>query len=349
MPVSKQTYTAPAIWTADQLADIYRSAFIDAGLMTDWHDSFTITDRAYRVFKHTFDSSKTYGTTYYYFGFRNDSHPFFLMSTGWDEAGNVPTGTRHIDYLNLPSEVSNGGNSWRAQSLTWNAFGVSSTSDASITRYTSTDDPKQSWFLFRNGNSVTRPFTFFHPQTSLHQWLDLNKGIISDSISVATGTVNAYGFLSFRLNLNLRSCLITGHALRGYTEVTFTSGNSTQTDLCSYVYGAVGSRNNEPNVNYGSGRGSSLGAIYLPVGKTLANPAFTSDYVPICTGLPWSPFTPTPLASDFAVYMHYANNTIQIGDRFIVTPGAEEWEVVAASNNGYVNDGASSTFLARVV
>ena len=41
MAVSKQAYTVSAPWLNFQLADQFRQAFIDAGLMTDWHDSFT--------------------------------------------------------------------------------------------------------------------------------------------------------------------------------------------------------------------------------------------------------------------------------------------------------------------
>ncbi len=52
MTVTKQTYTANATWTAVQLADMFRSAFIDAGLMADWYDSFlgsTYENRILRI------------------------------------------------------------------------------------------------------------------------------------------------------------------------------------------------------------------------------------------------------------------------------------------------------------
>lgn len=41
MAVTKQTYTLTSGWTAAGVRDMFRSAFIDAGLMTNWHDSFT--------------------------------------------------------------------------------------------------------------------------------------------------------------------------------------------------------------------------------------------------------------------------------------------------------------------
>ena len=40
MAVTKQTYTAAATWTAAQLATLFENAFINAGLMTAWYDSF---------------------------------------------------------------------------------------------------------------------------------------------------------------------------------------------------------------------------------------------------------------------------------------------------------------------
>jgi hypothetical protein len=92
-----------------------------------------------------------------------------------------------------------------------------------------------------------------------------------------------------------------------------------------------------------------LACTLLPIGFSSTNPAFTSDYVPICSGVPWSAFASTPLAADFGMYMHYANNNITLLDTFVVSSGVEEWETVTYENNGAVNDGASPVFLARVV
>ena len=43
MAVATEDYTATATWTAVQLADLFKDAFIDAGLMADWYDSFLNT------------------------------------------------------------------------------------------------------------------------------------------------------------------------------------------------------------------------------------------------------------------------------------------------------------------
>jgi hypothetical protein len=158
------------------------------------------------------------------------------------------------------------------------------------------------------------------------------------------------GCISFNTEENLQRCLLTGTALNGQ-QTHFAFHNMAHTSR-SYV--GLGSSptdtyfNNFPSSAYGN---SSFGnsCSILPVGKNAANPAFTTDYIPICTDLEWCPWTPTRLASDFGVYMHYADNTTGYGNRFIVSSGINEWEVIGVANNAYVNTGASATFLARVI
>jgi hypothetical protein len=87
----------------------------------------------------------------------------------------------------------------------------------------------------------------------------------------------------------------------------------------------------------------------VPVGRNYANPAFTSDYVPIISNIPWNYYTPTRLANDFGVYMSYASNSIALGDRFIVQSAINEWETLNFANNTVLTDGASATFLARMI
>lgn len=90
--------------------------------------------------------------------------------------------------------------------------------------------------------------------------------------------------------------------------------------------------------------------IYLPVGVSAANPAYTSNYSPIFTGLPYNFYiASSPMPNDFGVYFHYANNTMARGDKIIVSAGSEEWEILSVANNGTQTTGASACFLARVV
>jgi hypothetical protein len=348
MPVTKQVYTATATWTASQLANLFRSAFIDAGLMTEWHDTFAISGREYRVLKIEHDGTKTYGSTFYYFTFIADGNqPGVSIASGWNTSTDTPTGTQFLDYHILPTNLGNANNNNQASAISSNNYTHSSASNIALERYTSQVDTKQSWFVLRNtGNSF--PMNFLHPQTTLHTWLDLSKGIISGYTLARPWTSSRTGLLSFQIPENIQRCLVYGSVLRG---VTTTNGNAAfhAAGFNAINYVGVGSVSNDVANNRATIVGDAGSGTVLPVGKTSANPAFTSDYIPICTGLQWSPFTPTLLASDFAVYMHYANNTIGYGDKFVVSAGTEEWQVIAAANNGTLNDGASPVFMARVV
>jgi hypothetical protein len=82
MVVSKQAYTVSAPWLNFNLADQFRLAFIDAGLMDDWYDSFetgsgsTSGERnQHRVIRIIYDANKKYGTVFHWFTFRpNGKH-----------------------------------------------------------------------------------------------------------------------------------------------------------------------------------------------------------------------------------------------------------------------------------
>lgn len=339
MAVTKTTYTATAPWTTSGLADLFRDAFIDAGLMTAWHDTFTQGTIPFRVLRIEHDNTKTYGSTFYYFDFRSNSVGVSIAS-GWDTATDVPTGTQFLDYHILPA--SHIGPSASATDI--GGFSHSTTSNISLDRYTSATDTKQSWFVLRQGLNRSNPFTILHKNTSLHTWLDLTKGIINGYSTAPASVLNRRGFINFQLQENIRRCLLTGSALRGETR---TSGSAAfhAIQYSTHTYFGAGSVNNDYNANLPQ---NSAG-FALPVAKNSANPAFTTDYIPICTDLAWSIWTPTKLADDFGIYMHYADNTLAYGDRFIVTSGTNEWEVLNFANNSVVTDGASAAFLARVV
>lgn len=354
MPVTKQTYTAGATWTTTSLANIFRSAFIDAGLMTDWYDSFTISStNIVRVLRIEHDSTKAYGSSFYAFFFSGSLVRVHLTS-GWNPSSgsppvSVPTGTQYLDYRWLPSDYPNFPN---AGSL---LFSGSNTSNAFIDRYTSGDDPKQSWFVVRSGSAVGQPFLILHKDTVLHPWLDLGKGIVSGLIRVSTATVSGMGMLTFRVEENIRRCLAIGTALRnqtnqfGFHNIKHVSNAYVglgSSDLSDSYYNRNFPRGAYDNTGDSS---NNLGGTVLPVGKNSANPAFTTDYLPICTDLAWSSWTPTRLANDFGIYMHYASNAINHGDMFIVQSSVNEWQVLSVANNATVNDGASATFLARTV
>jgi hypothetical protein len=347
MAVTKQTYTATATWTPEQLADLFRDAFIDAGLMTAWHAEFATSSNRVRVLKIEHDNTKAFGSTFYYFVFRIGSpqltSPGVSIASGWDTSTNLPTGTQFLDYHILPASVVDDDDATILP-----ASSVFSTSNISLDRFTSAGDTKQSWFVLRQGITISSPFAFLHKNTVLHPWLDLDKGIVNGLVTIDASVNNRQGFVNFQLEENIRRCLLTGTALRGETE-TGSSGSTIFHNIAfrTHCYTGLGSQADSTFLNESS---SSIGgAVILPVAKSSANPAFTADYVPICSSLPWSPFTPTLLANDFGIYMHYADNTIVHGDKFIVEAGVNEWEVLRFANNIVVVDGASPAFLARVV
>lgn len=141
MAVTKQTYTATPTWTAAQLATIYRSAFIDAGLMTDWHDSFLSGSVENRVLRVQYDASKTYGTTFYWFMFTT-SGAFLHVATGWNTATDQPTGTQFLDFFATTTNATT--NHWQFSGA------LSSTTAADLIRYSSGN---QHWFVSRQGKA----------------------------------------------------------------------------------------------------------------------------------------------------------------------------------------------------
>lgn len=354
MAVIKQTYTMNAGFTSTDVATALRSALIDAGLMTEWYDSFVISGNTIcRVLAIVHDATKTYGTSFYYFVITDSWIGVALATNGWKTSGtapiNIPTGTQYLDWHTLPANISTGA-SGGATSI----FSYSSTSNLALIRFTSSNDTKQSWFVFNQSSTLSRsrPFSFLHKDTSLHPWLDLSKGCISGFTQVKASVSDRVGIVNFRIEENLRRCLGIGQALRG---VTSTNGSSQYhaVTLNLYAYFGAGAQSNNFTNNLPlsaidnySGRG---GAIPLPVGKNSANPEYVIDYVPICTNIPWAYYTPTRLADDFGVYMHYAANDVALGDRFVVQFAINEWEVLDFGNNANVGDGASASFVARII
>lgn len=328
------------------MASLLSTAFIDAGLMTAWHDSFAISATQYRVLRIQHDAAKTYGSSFYCFITDSFGRLGVALSSGWNPSGtppiNVPTGTEFLDYHRLPINTgASGSSSTRLAEM-------STTSNLFLDRYTSGIDTKQSWFVFRQPGARSAPFSVLHKDTTLQTWLDLNKGMVS-GVSTITADVSArMGYIRFQLQENIRRCLLTGSALRGRTE---TSGDGTfhTLNLNTHVYVGVGTSATDTNIGTGISGSNSGSAFPLPVAKAAANPAYLTDYNPVCSDLAWSVWTPTRLALDLGVYMHYNDNDTAYQDRFIVQSGVNEWEALQFANNSVVVDGASPTFVARVV
>jgi hypothetical protein len=338
MAVTVETYTATATWTAAELADLFKDAFIDAGLMTDWYDSFlnTIENRILEV---EYDDIKTYGKTYYWFQFTTGG-VFLSVATGWNATTHVPTGTQYLDYYS--NSTSSTANHALLTSLT-------STTSVTLTRYTSIVDSGFSWFLIRNG---TTSFDLHIPSASVGRvsWLDLDKVLFHPCLRAKLSINGQCGIVEFsNISTTTRRSYLAQGGLRGATSATdYGSGTSVYLKISPYRY--VGWGNQTIASNNGLNQTFLLsGTIPLPTGFNNANPAYTSDVVPVFTGLDFWPYLTDAMPSDFGISFHYANNTMTVQDKLIVTSGTEEWEMLSVSNSGTVTTGASPMFLARVV
>lgn len=335
MAVTKQTYTATATWTPSQLADIFRSAFIDAGLMTDWHDSFVSSSIENRVLRVIYDGTKTYGTTFYWFMF-STSGVFLHVATGWNTSTDQPTGTQYLDYYSTSTNSTTNHYSLLASGSNISSFTFQ------IDRYTSSESPDHSWFAIKY--STTRAcFHVLPASATMQSWIDLNKGFYSGVVITSFSTNISQGFASFAGGPKLRREITTGCGLVGSTSST--EYRSTSVGLPLISYSAVGHLSNSSS-NYSAG---GPGCIFLPVGFSSTNPAYTSNSNPVFYGMPYCPHITQNLPNDFGITFHYATNSFSQGDTFVVNSGVEEWEVLSFSSNSSAVTGASPLFLARTV
>jgi hypothetical protein len=342
MSVTKQTYSLAAGWTSSDLAGIFRSAFIDAGLMTEWYDSFFSSPLENRILEIDYDSGKTYGKTYYWFQFHTTSNRFTVgLATGWNATTHVPVGTQYLDYYSTATASEQG----RILQSGLNTGAV-----ISITRFTSQINGTHSWFRVKQGTNYFL-FTIARPEHTIAPWIDLDK-------------VSFYHFLTPAFvgggNAMMMTYNNTGSIRRLYGVGSAHIGDTTRRDmnLISASYSVVGRANGSTASNLGGGvfGGMNNGVsgegftLVLPSAASSVNTAYTSNYNPVVTGLPYSFYmTNSAMPADFAVAPHYLNNTLAPEDTFVVTAGVEEYEVLACGNNSTANTTASMAFLARIV
>lgn len=332
MACIKQTYVAVATWTQLRLSELFRDAFIDAGLMTSWHDSFLSGSVENRVLRVVHAAGKAYGTTFYWFSFA--SYGVFLqVTTGWDTTTHQPTGTLYLDFI---TNVTN------SPSDHWGLLTNIATSDTvELVRYTSGADSRQSWFVMRCG-SQRRAFTITAATLSLQPWLRLDLGCYCGFSHVSLETSYGLGRVRFRSGPKVRRELTMGCGLVGQTTLSNYTDLGASQNLLGYA--AVGyAANNTNNYNISSP------FIFLPVGFSATNPAYAANSSPVFYSMPYSPYVVDPLPVDFGLCFHYATNSFSVGDTFVVSSGTEEWEVLDYAANSSSLTGASPLFLARLI
>jgi hypothetical protein len=332
MAVTKQTYTATATLTATSFFTELRSAFIDAGLMTEWHDDFTNTLQN-RVMEIT-NAAGTYGKTYYWFMVGASGSFFYQVATGWTAGSDVPSGTQYLDYLATTTNVTT--NHKQLATFTFST-------DVKITRYTSGD---VNFFVISQGATYSC-FTIVKGSGSFQPWVDFSKGFLNLLYEVAPAVSSAWGQVGFNRFCSLRRELGRGTALNGSTTVAnYTGATNSSTQGAEYAYCGLGNVSNNWAANIGVTLGTRS-AIVLPIGFNGTNGAYSTNSSPVFHSLPYSQWITTTMGSDFGVTMLYTANTLGIYDTITVSAGTEVWEVMAFANNATITTGATPVMLAR--
>jgi hypothetical protein len=330
MSVTKQTYTAASTWTAAQLADIFRSAFIDAGLMTDWFDSFTNAGIENRVLRVVNDGSKTYGTVFYWFMFTT-AGGFIQTTLGWNDPGNAPSGTLYLDYFSTATNVTTNHRQF---------FVAANTTTATLTRYTSAVNTNCTWFLARNGATFVN-FLIPYGTYNATGFVDQNRVAFNGAVFTSASASSSESLITFSAFAgHTRRTYLGSSSLRGNTTLgTYVTG--TNAILPLLVYSGPGNTNNS------AGNLNVLNRIALPTAHVNTNGSLAADHTPVFTSILASPYLP-PLPSDFGIAPYYASNTMTIQDTLVVSATTEEWEMMITANNATV-DASRTLFLARTV
>jgi hypothetical protein len=346
MAVTKQTYTATATWTASQLANLFRDAFIDAGLMSAWYDSFLSGAVENRVLEIQYDNTKTYGKTYYWFQFTTTG-VFIHVATGWNTASDIPAspsgaGTQWLDWTSTATNVTTNHT---------NLVTLAAANDAVLDRYSSNAQSGFSWFVLRNGATNVN---FHIPRAGVPRpaWIDLDRMLYHPWMDMWTGISSSLGMVRCRpLRPCLRRSWVGGAALVESTAIDTYTGNTPLGQSSWHVginYASPGNANNNASANLGSGQ--IWGSIMImPTAFANTNPAYSTNFNPVFTEINYNFYINEGLPADFGIAFHYAANTMAIGDKLIVTASSEEWEMLALNNNSGINTGSSPLFLARVV
>ena len=323
MAVTKQVYTLDPTWTASGLANLFRSAFIDAGLMTEWYSAFLSGSVENRILEVVNDSTKTYGTVYYWFMFTTTS---FNVNTalGWNTTTNVPSGTLYQNYFSTTTNSTTNHVAIHPSLVT--------TTNLTLTRYTSAINASCTWFLLRQSTSAR----FLIPFGAFTATSFVNQDVMA---------FNGFTYATVE-NSGLGADIVFIHG-GGHTNRTYLGGTSRQTPF-NGAYKQTLRLNNFSAMGNGQSDGgsntSTVDNIRLPVARTNSHTGITSDYTPVYTSIQYSPYAPV-LPADFAFCAYYASTAVTTQDTFIVTAGVEEYEVLLANHGS----SGSILFLARTV
>jgi hypothetical protein len=329
MAVTKETYSVAAPWLASAAAELLENAFIDAGLMVSWYDSFLSGSVENRILQVVYDGTKTYGTCYYWFVI-STSTIGVSVATGWNATTHVPTGTQYNDYFSTETNTTA-----RHFSL---AGTLSNSTEINVVRYTSTDNPDYSWFVIRNG-ATPFPFMITPGSVPLVPWLDLNQvffhHVVVSVVIVAAPTGSSNASARFSDLYRLRQSYANSQGLR---DSTTPSVYTQSRRLMGYKSIAAVTNSSDDGEN----------TVAVPYRLQRSGLPFASNYTPVLFGCSYSFYVNEPLPDDFAVYFPYTSTSFSFGDSIVITAGVEEWEVLNFANNSSA-DAANPLFLARLI
>lgn len=331
MPATKETYSAAAPWLASSAAQLLEDAFIHAGLMTSWYDSFLSDSVENRILQVVYDGTKAYGTCYYWFVISTSTIGISVAS-GWDATAHVPTGTQYSDYFSTATNTTA-----NHYSL---AGTLSNSTEINIVRYTSADNSDYSWFVIRNG-ATPYPFMITPGSATLVPWLDLDQvffhHVVNTLVEASDTTDGSTGRVHFQDIYRLRRSYAQSQGTRNVT-----SSSSYEQIRKLFGYSSVGAPASS------SAASDTSNVISVPYRLQRSGLPFASDYTPVLFGCSYSFYVNEPLPADFAVYFPYTSASFSFGDSIVITAGVEEWEVLNFANNSSA-DAANPLFLARLV
>jgi hypothetical protein len=329
MAATKQAYaSASAPWATTSVCDDLRDAFIGAGLMSAWHDSFTAGGREHRVLEVIYNGSKVYGKTYYWFTV-STTGIWVRTSTGWNTGSDIPSGpgvagTQFVDWYDTNTSALNGA----AQMIT-----LLSSISFSVTRYTASG---RSFFVLRTGTTFCT-FTIDPASTAFRSFYNLDLGYHSGIYLLEIPDNRSVRFRQIHRN---RRDLLVGSSLNSSTDQFYYALPIVVNQYCIPNTGTTGNDTTLPNEGF-----------LLPGWTTTANPSAGTNFNPVFNQIRLTSIHAADMPTDFGIASIKVSNTLAIQDNATVTTGAEEYEILIFSNRGFINTGLTSNpvFLARTV
>lgn len=345
MVVAIESYQADATLTASSVATKLADALEDGGYGTPF-DTFSSGGIENRIFKVTYDNTKTYGSTYYWFQC-TASGIWVQAVSGWNATTHVPTGTQYLDYFSTATNTT-------ANHLQLMALNSSVT--FTIRRYTSGVDSTFSWFVMSCGTTLAN----FHISkvAPLSVLYDLNKVFYNSMMWCQTGVSQTAASVRFRhFPLIARRSWIGGAFMRGVTDGAWYGANLTAEPWNSFGslrWALMGPSYHFPGNynNTGSNADFAESGILLPVYFTNTNPLYTSDQTPVFHSQLLTYYSNAAMPADIGIGANYIANTMAYLDTFEFTVGGTDqvWEILRVSNSAQAPPGsASPMFLARTL